>query len=257
MEKKKQQQSIRRKQEDEALKSLFIWFAVAIGYEAVVLLLRRFVLNNRTQWEYDLSNVLATVFFFLRFAALLAAIGTAVWLAKSLRAGKPWKLPAIWTAALAGLSATVCLTSLYTLGFDILGTVAPAMAVMSLVFYLYQREFFYSTVLLSGGMFALWLYRRMFAYHPTMIRLGFVLGWLLLAAAAFLTWKLSRNHGLWKRRLVISDAASYPLIYLTCVITAVTMLAALFGGASAAFYAIFVLVIWMFCLAVYYTVRLM
>ena len=38
---------------------------------------------------------------------------------------------------------------------------------------------------------------------------------------------------------------------------AAVLAAALFAGATVAFYAIFVLVIWLFCMAVYYTVRLM
>lgn len=258
--KKQQQQSARRKQEDMALNRLLIWFAVAIGYEALVLLLKRFYVNFRaTDFEMDLSLGLITVFRVYQWLGLVLAAAAAVWLVLSRKQGRPWVRPAILTAALFVLWATVFITYRfgYSGGMDLLGAVAPVAAVLAMVYYLYQREFFCNTVITGCGILSLWLYRRYFQFHPTAIRVGYVLAWVLLAAAAVVFWKLSQSGGQWKKFRIFSAKISYVPAYVTCGLTAASLAAALIGGAAAAFYAIFVLVIWLFCMAVYYTVRLM
>lgn len=56
---------------------------------------------------------------------------------------------------------------------------------------------------------------------------------------------------------VLPAGTSYLSIYLTCAVVAVALLAALLIGVTSAIYIIFVLAGWLFCLAVYYTVKLM
>lgn len=258
--KKQQQQSARRKQEDMALNRLLVWFAIAIGYEALVLLLKRFYVNFRTtDFEIDLAVGLAAVFGVFQWAGLVLAAAAAVWLVLSRKQGKPWVKPAILTAALTVLWITVFVTYRFGSGggMDILGAVAPVAAVLAMVYYLYQREFFCNTVIAGCGILSLWFYRRYFQDHPNMVRAGYVLGWVLLAAAVVVFWKLSQNDGKWKKYRIFPADISYIPAYATCGLTAAVLAAALIGGSTAAFYAIFVLVIWLFCLAVYYTVRLM
>lgn len=261
MERKKQlQQSARRKQEDMALNRLLIWFAIAIGYEALVLLLKRFYVNFRaTDFEIDLAVGLSAVFGVFQWVGLALAAAAAVWLVLSRKQGRPWVKPAVLTAVLLVLWATVFITYRFghNGGTDLLGAVSPVAAVLAMVYYLYQREFFCNTVISGCGIFCLWLYRRFFQFHPNMIRAGYVLGWLLLAAAVVVFWKLSQNGGKWKQYRIFPDKISYVPAYATCGLTAIVLAAALIGGAAVAFYSIFVLVIWLFCMAVYYTVRLM
>jgi len=47
------------------------------------------------------------------------------------------------------------------------------------------------------------------------------------------------------------------MVYLTCGIVAAVLAAALILGTAAAYYLIFVMVAWLFVMAVYYTVKLM
>lgn len=259
MDNKKKTQA-RRKQEDAALNKLLIWFGIAIGYEAIVLLLKRFYVNYRTtEAEITFAYGLSKVFSVLWWLTPVLAVAGLVWLVWSWKQKKPLRVPAICAAALCALAVTCFLCARYSHvgGLDLLGAVAPATAVLALIFYLYQKEFFCNTILTGGGILSLWLYRRLFQGHPNAIRLGFVLGWVLLAAAAWLAWKLSRSAGKWKRWQLFPAQASYVPTYVTCAVTALTMIAALIGGASVAFYAMFVLVIWLFCMAVYYTVGLM
>lgn len=259
MESKKQMQSARRKQEAVALNRLLIWFAIAIGYEALVLLIKRYYVNfSGTDLSITIASALSKVFFALQFVAPVLAVAAVVWLAMSKKRGKPLTKPAILTAAMFALWFTVFVTYFgFRGGVDLLGIVAPAAAILSMIYYLYQREFFCNAVIAGGGILCLWLYRRYFQHHPNVIRAGYVLAWVLLAVAVVVFWKLSQNSGKWKRYRVFPADISYLPAYATCGLTAVVLAAALFAGATVAFYAIFVLVIWLFCLAVYYTVRLM
>lgn len=257
MEEKKQK-SVRRKQEETALNKLLIWFGIAIGYEAIVLLLKRFYVNFRNEGELAVASALQYMLRVLQWVGPVLMVGALVWLVMNRRQGKPIQVPAICAAALFALSVTAILAyRFFSTGVDILGVVAPVAAILALIYYLYQREFFCNTLFAAGGILSLCLYRRYYANHPTRIVICFILGWVLLALAAFLAWKLSKSGGKWKSWRVFSAKTSYVPTYVTCGLTALTMLAALAGGAAVAFYAIFVLVIWLFCMAVYYTVRLM
>lgn len=258
--KKKQQQSARRKQEEMALNRLLMWFAIAIGYEALVLLIKRFYVNFRaTEFESNLVIGLIGVFSVFQWVGLVLTAAAAVWTVLWKKQGRPAAKPAIVTAVLFALWCTVFVTYRFSSsgGVDLLSAVAPAGAVLAMVYYLYQREFFCNTVISGCGILSLWLYRRLFQYHPTAIYAGYVLAWVLLAAAAVVFWKLSQSGGKWKKYRIFPDNISYAPAYATCAITALVLAAALIGGAAAAFYSIFVLVIWLFCMAVYYTVRLM
>lgn len=256
MENNKQQ--TRRKQEDMTLNKLLIWFGLAIGYEVVVLLLKRFYINFRSEREIYFAVGLTNVFQVLQWVGPILTVAALVWLIYSRRQGKPLKVPAICTAALLALSLTVVVAYRFsTNGVDFLSAVAPAAAVFALIYYLYQRDFFCNALFTAGGILSLWLYRRFYATHPTAIILGFVLGWLLLAAVVYLVACLSRQNGKWGKRQLFPKNTPYLPTYVTCGITALTMISAIAFGSAAAYYAIFVLVIWLFCMAVYYTVRMM
>lgn len=135
----------------------------------------------------------------------------------------------------------------------------PVVAVLAMVYYLFQHDFFCITVLSACGILSLQLYRNMFLMHPTMIRCGFALAFLLLAAAAVALILLQRG----KRPLplqvdkLIPKDANFPLLYITCALDAVLLVLTLALGSSAAYYLIFVLVAWLFITAVYYIVKLM
>lgn len=258
MENKKQRQSARRKQEDAALNKLLIWFGIAIGYEAIVLLLKRFYVNVRGAGEIDFALGLAQVFSVLQWVAPILTVAAAVWAVMSRRSGKPVRVPVICTGALFALSFTVILTYRFNgNGVELLGVVAPVTAVLALVYYLYQREFFCNTLFTGGGILCLWLYRRYYSHRPAYVLAGFIVGWALLILVALAARKLSESGGKWKQRQVFPAKTSYLPTYITCGLTALTMAAAMVGGAAVAYYAIFALVIWLFCMAVYYTVRMM
>lgn len=134
----------------------------------------------------------------------------------------------------------------------------PVAAVLALVYYLFQRDFFYITLISAGGILSLQLYRKMFLWHPTRIRCGFALGFVLLAAAVAVLILLQRSGGIFSTRMrVLPKDANYPLLYITCALNAILLVLTLALGSTAAYYLLFVLVGWLFVMAVYYIVKLM
>lgn len=135
----------------------------------------------------------------------------------------------------------------------------PVVAVLAMIFYLFQHDFFCITVISAGGILSLQLYRKMFWNHPTMIRCGYVLAFLLLIAAIVMLVLIQRGKRpmpLNVDKLVPQDS-NYLLLYITCALTAITLALTLILGSTAAYYLLFVLVAWLFVTAVYYIVKLM
>lgn len=135
----------------------------------------------------------------------------------------------------------------------------PVVAVLAMIYYLFQHDFFCITVISACGILSLQLYRKIFYMHPTTIRCGYVLALLLLIAAVVVLILIQRGKRpmpLNVDKLVPQDS-NYLLLYITCALTALTLLLTLIWGSAAAYYLIFVLVAWLFVTAVYYIVKLM
>ncbi len=136
-------------------------------------------------------------------------------------------------------------------------------AVLAVIYYLFQRDFFCISVISACGILCLQLYRDQFFAHPNMIRAGFVLAFLLLAAVVVLLalWKndkLQLPPVLDKAaHVLIPKEANFPLLYASCALVALLLALTLILGGTIAYYLMFVLVGWLFIMAVYYVVKLM
>lgn len=135
----------------------------------------------------------------------------------------------------------------------------PVIAILAMVFYLFQRDFFCISVISACGIVSLQLYRKLFLNHPTMIRCGYVLAFLLLAAAIVVLVLIQRGKRPMPLKLdrLIPQDASYILLYITCALNAALLALTLILGSAAAYYFLFVLMAWLFISAVYYIVKLM
>lgn len=254
MEKGKREQ--RQKNEDAVFNRMLLWLAGAIVAELVIVLLKRMYVDL---WlGVDVAVVLLGFFRVFRVAGLVLTVAAAAWLVVSARGGKPMLKPGIAIIVLASLWIIAVLAlALFAAGFRIL-MVFPAIAgVLILIWFLYQRTFFVTSVLTGGGLAALWLYRQYYVNHPTVITACFIGGFVLLIAAALLAKKLGGSGGKLGNVQILSENAVYSIIYLTCVVTAAVMLLTMLLGAAAAFYLLFVLLAWLFVQAVYFTVKLM
>lgn len=253
----------RRKQEDAAFNKMLLWLAGCVALEGLTLLLRQIYLNfSYDDLGFAVAGGVDAFFGVFRFVGAVLTLVGCVWLFVSYqRQGKRGKrliLPLVCTGVVAWLwIASVLCHGLNETGMGLLCMLPVAIAVLALVFFLYQREFFYNSVLGGVGLVALWVFRKIYEGHPTLTICGFVAVWVAMAAAAFFAFKLSGWEGMAGHVRILPAGANYVPIFLTCAVVAAALLAALLIGVASAYYIMFVVIGWLFCLAVYYTVKLM
>ena len=243
-------------QEDATFNKMLLWLLGAVVVELFILLVKQLYVKFLA--GEALANILFNFFHVFTFlGAALTAAGI-VWAVLNHRKGRPAVVPCICTAAVAGLWVMSVLGYfLFDIGMNIMMLLPAVAAVLIVVYFLYQRVFFLSTLLTTGGLLALWLHRQYYETHPTMIRLVFVAGFVLLAAGLILSFLLHRGGGKLGGLRVMPPDTSYLMTWITCGVTALAMALALVLGVAAGFYLLFALVAWEFVHAVFYTVRLM
>jgi len=250
----------RRRQEDQVFNKLLAWFAGAVVYEMVALFLKRFFINynQMSAGAVKFSMLIGSVLDVLQYAALALTVVALAWCISSHKKQKSVVVPGMLALFGGALTVTAFVAYRYRgLGVSILGAVAPVVAVLAIIFFLYQREFFYNAIFAGMGVAALWVYRKAYLGLPGTVRAGFVCVWVLLAAAAILAWKISKNNGRLGKHQILTEDANCLLTYATVGLSALALVFAMAFGATVAYYAIMALVAWLFFMAVYYTVRMM
>jgi len=245
----------RRKAEDAVFNRMLLCLLGAVIAEVVILLVKRVCIDLV---NLALANALYHIFGVLQFAALPVAVICAVWYAVWKKKGKKTVFPLICTLVAAGLWIIALLTyQLNEFGVRMLMLLPAVVAVLILIWFLYQRAFFVNAILTGAGMAAMWVFRRYFMNHPTAVIICFVIGLVLLALVALLAWKLRRTNGKLGKLELMPEGSNYGVCWLTCAIVALVMILALVLGIGAAYYLLYVLVGWLFCQAVFFTVKLM
>ena len=256
-EKEKRQQ--RRSAEDAAFNRMLLWLVGAIAAEAVVLFVKRFYINI-TGGGADIEIATALMHFFRVFVyagLVLTALGV-VWCVLSQKSHKKLRLPVICTAVVGFLwIVSVMAYYLDDVGVKILQVLPVVAAVLILIFFLYQRAFFVNAILTGCGMAALWGLRQFYSVHPTVVTLTFVVGWVGLVVIAVLAWQLKKNGGRLGKVHLVSDQKCYSICWVTCAVVFVATLVGFILGTGMAYYLLYALIGWLFCLAVYFTVKLM
>lgn len=255
----KQRQSRSRQAEDAAFHRMLLWLLGAVVAEVVILLVKHFYVDvTGAAASVAIAGVLAGFFRVYRFlGAALTAAGL-VWAVVWARQGRRRVLPAILTGVVGLLWLVSCVAYyFFDDGLRILMMLPAAAGVLILVYFLYQRVFFINAALTGGGMAVLWLYRIYYTDHPRAVIACFIAGWVLLAAAAVLCWVLRQGGGKLGEMRLMPAKAGYGIIWVTCVLVAAAMALGLVFGATVSLYLIFGLIGWLFCQAVFFTVRLM
>lgn len=253
----------RNHREDVILNRVLIWFGAAVVVELVLLLLNRYYINITTApGEIEFAGALLKAWPAIIGVTAAGTVICLLWSFLWAKGGKRITLPGVLSGVFfAGLVISVVTYRFYATGVQFLCGAVPAAAVLALVYYLYQHEFFAVTVLSALGLLGLWLFRRSGGGHLTLVYTYMVFLGIVLAAAVLLCRSMSAKGGVLslggKKVQVFPRNASYGMIYLTCAVVAVAVAAALLLGAAAAYYLIFALVAWLFIMAVYYTVKLM
>ena len=257
MSNKKKDVSAQSRREDEVLNRTLLWISGAAVMLLVLLLTNRYYVNYRTT-EVKIAYALLKVLPILAgaFAVFCAAGILAAW--KSHKAGKPMK----WFVAAAAFCGTLALSlaviwRFQGTGVQVMCALIPAAAVLALVYYLFQREFFLIAVLTGAGIAGLWLIRRANGGHPVILYSYLLAVAVLLVGTAVLSRKVQAANGMWNEKRILPKNAAYPAVYATCGVVAILLIAALAAGTSTAYFLMFPAVGWLVVMAVYFTVKLM
>lgn len=254
---KKEERAEKKRREDQALNRVLWWFGGAVVLEFFLLLLNRFYINFGAA-GIGLARGLANMLRVLVWVSLAAALGCGAWWWMRRRKGKATFLPGALTVAATALFGCALVSSLWkTMGVQFLYLSVPAAAVLALIYYLYQREFFLVALQGAIALFAMWSYRKLIFVQERMAYAVLALCAVGVAALGVLTFLLQRRDGKLGKRRVLAKKANYALLYVAAAVTLCVILAALLLGVTAAYWALFLVVAWLFGAAVYYTVRLM
>lgn len=249
----------KRRREEQALNRVLIWFGGAVVFVLYILMINRFYVNHSTGSQvqaYQFGQLLIWV----GFALAACAAGFAVWLYLCRRDDRAVLVPVIGTVAAAALSgSTFIALHWYGKGVQLLLALGIIAAVLAMIYYLYQREFFIIAALSGGGLLCLWLF-RIVNHQRMLVYLSFAVLGAATLAVAVLARMLQQKKGVatifGKKRRILSKKCVYPMVYAGCGIAAAALIATLVIGAVAAYYMMFVLVAWLFIVAVYFTVKL-
>lgn len=253
----KNEREVRRHQEDQALNKALIWVGVAIILEFLLVLVNRYYIHyNTTVESVNLVLAIQAALVALRWVSLAVLVVCIVWMLLRLSKNGNAVLPGILAIA-AGvlLLCSHILLNFRDSGLRMLFWLVPAWAALALVYYLYQREFFFSALLGGLGLLGLWFVRHAgpFSWYTIAVVVLVV----LLAVGLFVLKKKSGLlvFGRGKAR-ILPEESSYSLVFLSCAVSLIVIaLAALVGG-SLAYYLLYAMVAWLFALLVYYTVKM-
>lgn len=258
-----EKRAARSHKEDVVLNRVLVWFGAAVVAELLLLLINRYYINYTTRpGEIEFAAALLHAFPIIIGVTAVAAVVCVVWAVMCAQKGKRCLLPGVLAWIFAALLVISAVTYIFSgTGVQFLCGLVPAAAVMALVYYLYQREFFVITVLSAMGIVGLWLIRRAAGNHQVVVYAYMAVTAVVLIAAALACRVMQKSDGFLtlggKRLSVFNRGATYGMVYLTCAVVAVAVAAGLALGASAAYYLMIALVGWLFVMAVYYTVKLM
>ena len=255
----KERQNQRRRTEDAAFNRMLLWLLGAVVAELIILLVKHFYVDMTGEsMRIAIASALAAIFQVYQFLGIALTVMGVAWAVMIHRQGGKILLPTLLTGVVFFLwVVAVVAYHFFDDGLRVLMLLPAVAGILILVYFLYQRAFFVNAVLTGGGLAALWLYREFYMNHPTAITLCFIGGWVMLALAALLCAKLRTGNGKLGSVRLMPAHSHYGTTWVTCIVVAVMMALCLVLGQSVALYLLFGLIGWLFCLAVFFTVKLM
>ena len=179
---------------------------------------------------------------------------------------KRGKKAAHWGGWIAMLGVIVCIGSrlaitIFPTGTAVMCVAVPLLALACFVYFLYQREFFFSGLGMGLAAAGMWLSRRAAdsAYWSTKYLVIEAVLLIAVLVLLFLAVKIGRSGGKWGKEettAVFSDSTNYAVVYGTLGIAAVMLVVGSFVPALA-LYLMWAGIALLFVLAVYYTMHLM
>ncbi|MBS6217650.1 MAG: hypothetical protein KH704_12105 [Clostridiales bacterium] len=254
----KRERAERAKQEEAAMNRVLIWIGGSVVLEALLLLLNRYYINYQVK-DIEIAMALRNVFGVLAVVLPVCFLGCLAWWMVSWKRGPRRVMPQVLTTITGVLAACALIVRFYDkTGIKALYVGVPCLAVLALIYYLYQREFFIMSLMGGAGLLGLWLLNRR-AAHPLEVYGYLAVEIAFLVAVAVCSHLLQERGGVFqrgeKRMVLLPKDANYTMLYATCLVVALIQVIALVMGPMMLLYG--VLIVWLLAMAVYYTVKLM
>ena len=161
----KRERAERAKQEEAAMNRVLIWIGGSVVLEALLLLLNRYYINYQVK-DIEIAMALRNVFGVLAVVLPVCFLGCLAWWMVSWKRGPRRVMPQVLTTITGVLAACALIVRFYDkTGIKALYVGVPCLAVLALIYYLYQREFFIMSLMGGAGLLGLWLLNRR-AAHP-------------------------------------------------------------------------------------------
>ena len=252
-----QKKADKEREDNKILNRVYYVFLLGLAAECYLFLVYRGYVAG------TVSSTLAwhTVLKVLMWAGLAAlVIGAVGWYVKredkKLRKIMPW---------VAGVGAFFALSGWVTThffgsgrGVTAMCVLVPILAVLALIYLLYQHECALSTVALSGAMFSVWA-RNASANSSRWsipVIVGCVAALALLALAAWLSFKAEKAGGKLRKMQVLSLECDYRILYAALAVAAVGVLIGMLLPMISV-YLMWLLGVALFAELVYYTTKMM
>ena len=252
-----QKRAEKERQDNRVLNRIYYVFLLGLAAECFLFLVYRGYAWGSVGSLLVWHKVLVALTW-LGLAALVGGVAVGVWKKEN----RKLRTIMAWTAGVGAFFFVSgwMITHFFT---NALGTVAmcilvAVLAVLALIYFLYQRECTLSTAMLGGAMFSVWL--RGATMHSDMWRIPVIIGCVLvvavLAAVIYLTDNARKADGkLWGVR-VFSVECDYRIVYAALAVAAAgVLLAAVLPMIS--YYLMWALGVVLFAELVYYTTKLM
>lgn len=261
----KKNRAAKAKAEEEALSSILCWVAGGSVLEFLLILLNRYwshygvnkLFFGVTEIHFR-TAILEPAVKVLAFLLLAGAVGAAYW----------WKQKGMKTrlslaVSLVALGASAGCFSAWLVGESgivTLSVIVPAIVVLAILYYLYQREFFLVACQSALALLGIWMCDRGLGGGRAIFCWIYVIAaMLLIGASAWVCSLLQKGKGaiVWKGRevKVLPKEANFLLLYVGAAVAVAILACALMSLPTMALYA--VAVAWLLVMAVYYTVKLM
>ncbi|MCL2083955.1 MAG: hypothetical protein FWH06_01690 [Oscillospiraceae bacterium] len=257
MAKTKTELRAKRKQKEEELTNrILLVFGLSLAALLLLMLLNRLLIA-------DNGRHMITVSYGCLFAALTIAAAS---LAGLIYMAVLWKRSpgSVWVGRLLHITSIALLFAgalalIYRNQYEVfplLYVVLISVAVLYLVYNIYQRDFFVQAVVTGCAALTLYGFSRLLG-KSMLSYIGYGAATLLLIGALGVTYYISRRRGMLGGLRLLPANANFPLMYVTYLALNAALLAALLIGAAFSFWAMIGVLGYLFVLAVYYTVKLM
>ncbi len=253
----KKEREARRHQEDQALNRGLCWVGGAVVLEFLLMLLKKYYINVFMD-EPSVSIFLALdkMLRVLAVAGPVVLVVSLVWMFFNAKKNKSAAVPGVIAVLAVVLSLCAHVARVFKVsGIQMLFLLVPVLAGLALAYFIYQREFFLTALVSVLGVLGLWFfrYRGSYSMESNLVLVAIAL------VVLFSAW-VKKNGGLLpmgKKSRFISENGNYMPIFASALISVLALVVALFMGTTAAYYLAYAMVVWLFAMLVYYTVKLM